>query len=195
MCDEPRRGGLWLRICACLSRPKTRFCSHPVKPAAITLQPHKTSPAAAHPPRLAPPPAPRGGYTSWKTPRSLGGTVRPVTAPCGKLEGRQRRLKSVVSDAFVALAPTYTSTRGYLQPRYRGSTSRTSRGRKGYGKRDPLHRDRYAANRGSGGGGGASGGEVVRRDSPAAPVPRPPATPPMVRPVRGTHRAGRRRVG
>ena len=36
---------------------------------------------------------------------------------------------------------------------------------------------------------------MVRRDSPAALVPRPPATPPMVRPVRGTHQAGRRRVG
>ena len=35
---------------------------------------------------------------------------------------------------------------------------------------------------------------MVRRDSPAVLVPRPPATPPMVRPVRGTHRAGRRGV-
>jgi len=63
------------------------------KNAALALQPHKTSPTAAYPPLLAPPPALRVEYTSWGTPRPLGGTVRPVTAPCGKLEGRQRRLR------------------------------------------------------------------------------------------------------
>ena len=99
----------------------------------------------------------------------------------------------MLSDDFVALAPTYASTRRHLQPRYRAETSRTSRRRRVMASSQGLHhRDRYAANRGSGGSGG---GEVVRRDSPAALVPRPPATPLMVRPVRGTHRAGRRRVG
>ena len=120
-CATSLDGGLcgYVFARACRAR-KHDFARIQSKTAAFALQPHKTSPAAAYPPLLAPPPAPCVGYTSWGTPRPMGGAVRPVTAPqCGKLEGPAvgGASESVLSDDFVALAPTYASTRGHLQPR------------------------------------------------------------------------------
>ena len=57
--------------------------------------------------------------------------------------------EGVLSDDFVAPAPTYASAREHLRPRYRGPTSRASLSREGHGRRRPHRRDRYATNQGS----------------------------------------------
>ena len=121
------------------------------------LAPRRTTqaPPAAYPPTLAPPPAPRVEHASWASPMPLGGAVRPsYRALYGQLRAVRGASEGVLSDDFVALAPTYASAREHLRPRYRGPTSRASLSREGHGRRGPLRHDRYAANQGSGGGDG-----------------------------------------
>lgn len=121
------------------------------------LAPRRTTqaPPAAYPPTLAPPPAPRVEHAPWASPMPLGGAVRPsYRALYGQLRAVRGASEGVLSDNFVAPAPTCSDTRGHFRPRCRGFTPRSTRSREGHGRRRPHRRDRYAANQGSGGGDG-----------------------------------------
>ena len=97
--------------------------------------------------------------------------------------------EGVLSDDFVAPAPTCSDTRGHLQLRYRGFTPRLCRSREGAGRRGPLRHDRCAANQGSrGGGGGWWWWRSIRR-------PRSAAGGPPTHPPDGPFAARTRRVG
>ena len=127
------------------------YCTQ--KKNAPRPQTHNTSPPAAYPPTLAPPPAPRVEHAPWASPMPLGGAVRPsYRALYGQLRAVRGASEGVLSDNFVAPAPTCSDTRGHFRPRCRGFTPRSTRSREGHGRRRPHRRDRYAANQGSGGG-------------------------------------------
>ena len=146
------------------------------KPAALALQPHRTSPIVTYPPFLAPPPPPRCVCTmSGSEVRSLrwGETQLPRLA-VGRSTA-DRASAGVLSGDFVGLVPAFSDTCGAEHTQRRGAAPCANRGRRGYCKRARDRRDRFDANRVWGGGGGVGEWRPTRR--PCSPADSPPPSP------------------